>query len=146
MDVVVKVSITVGQLKLFQHFSLDFNLIPPLVQVQHPGIEKLMMTDIRNLQLFALYVQRTDIKFDLYSITKEMETQVTYHSGSLLTQLDKTSLVQVTRTSIYVCVFSRLVMNLTSKERPMQWKEFDIFYMRTTRSLLLQFQGHCEIR
>ncbi|CAF2320478.1 unnamed protein product [Brassica napus] len=49
-----------------------------VVKVQHPGIERLMMTDIRNLQLFALYVQRTDIKFDLYSITKEMETQIGY--------------------------------------------------------------------
>lgn len=35
-----------------------------------------MMTDIRNLQAFALYMQKTDIKFDLYSVTKEMETQV----------------------------------------------------------------------
>ena len=34
------------------------------------------MTDIRNLQAFALYIQKTDVKFDLYSITKEMETQV----------------------------------------------------------------------
>ncbi len=35
-----------------------------------------MMTDIRNVQAFALYMQKTDIKFDLYSITKEMEKQV----------------------------------------------------------------------
>lgn len=34
------------------------------------------MTDIHNLQAFALYMQKTDIKFDLYSVTKEMETQV----------------------------------------------------------------------
>ncbi|CAI9754002.1 unnamed protein product [Fraxinus pennsylvanica] len=44
-------------------------------QVQHPGVQKLMMTDIRNLQAFALYMQKTDIKFDLYSVTKEMERQ-----------------------------------------------------------------------
>ncbi|XP_010555529.1 PREDICTED: uncharacterized protein LOC104825002 isoform X1 [Tarenaya hassleriana] len=49
-----------------------------VVKVQHPGVEKLMMTDIRNLQVFALYMQKTDIKFDLYSITKEMETQIGY--------------------------------------------------------------------
>ncbi|BAB09452.1 unnamed protein product [Arabidopsis thaliana] len=49
-----------------------------IAQVQHPGIERLMMTDIRNLQLFALYMQRTDIKFDLHSITKEMEKQIGY--------------------------------------------------------------------
>jgi aarF domain-containing kinase len=49
-----------------------------VVKVQHPGIERLMMTDIRNLQLFALYMQRTDIKFDLHSITKEMEKQIGY--------------------------------------------------------------------
>ncbi|CAL1389021.1 unnamed protein product [Linum trigynum] len=49
-----------------------------VVKVQHPGIEKLMMTDIRNLQAFAYYMQKTDIKFDLYSITKEMEKQIGY--------------------------------------------------------------------
>lgn len=48
------------------------------VKVQHPGIQDLMMTDIRNLQAFALYIQKTDVKFDLYSITKEMETQIGY--------------------------------------------------------------------
>lgn len=47
-----------------------------VVKVQHPGVQDLMMTDIRNLQAFALYMQKTDIKFDLYSVTKEMETQV----------------------------------------------------------------------
>lgn len=34
------------------------------------------MTDIRNLQAFALYIQKTDVKFDLFSVTKEMEKQV----------------------------------------------------------------------
>ncbi|PON85296.1 UbiB domain containing protein [Trema orientale] len=46
-----------------------------IVKVQHPGIQDLMMTDIHNLQAFALYVQKTDIMFDLYSVTKEMEKQ-----------------------------------------------------------------------
>ncbi|KAE8688945.1 Kinase superfamily protein isoform 2 [Hibiscus syriacus] len=41
------------------------------VVVQRPGVQDLMMTDIRNLQAFALYMQKTDIKFDLYSVTKE---------------------------------------------------------------------------
>ncbi|XP_020882632.1 uncharacterized aarF domain-containing protein kinase 1 isoform X2 [Arabidopsis lyrata subsp. lyrata] len=54
------------------------NKMNVVVKVQHPGIERLMMTDIRNLQLFALYMQRTDIKFDLHSITKEMEKQIGY--------------------------------------------------------------------
>ncbi|KAG8484731.1 hypothetical protein CXB51_023625 [Gossypium anomalum] len=49
-----------------------------VVKVQHPGIQELMMTDIHNLQAFALYMQKTDIKFDLYSVTKEMETQIGY--------------------------------------------------------------------
>ncbi|CAK9156878.1 unnamed protein product [Ilex paraguariensis] len=48
------------------------------VKVQHPGVQNLMMTDIHNLQAFALYMQKTDIKFDLYSITKEMEKQIGY--------------------------------------------------------------------
>ncbi|XP_047316864.1 aarF domain-containing protein kinase 1 [Impatiens glandulifera] len=49
-----------------------------VVKVQHPGIQDIMMTDIRNLQAFALYMQKTDIKFDLFSVTKEMETQIGY--------------------------------------------------------------------
>ncbi|CAO2840463.1 unnamed protein product [Amaranthus hypochondriacus] len=49
-----------------------------VVKVQHPGVQELMMTDIRNLQAFALYMQKTDIKFDLYSVTKEMEKQIAY--------------------------------------------------------------------
>ncbi|KAB2073097.1 hypothetical protein ES319_A07G060600v1 [Gossypium barbadense] len=49
-----------------------------VVKVQHPGILDLMMTDIRNLQAFALYIQKTDIKFDLFSVTKEMEKQIRY--------------------------------------------------------------------
>ncbi|KAK2975862.1 hypothetical protein RJ640_022650, partial [Escallonia rubra] len=47
-----------------------------VVKIQHPGVQDLMMTDIRNLQAFALYMQKTDIKFDLFSITKEVEKQV----------------------------------------------------------------------
>ncbi|KAH8486768.1 hypothetical protein H0E87_025685 [Populus deltoides] len=49
-----------------------------VVKVQHPGVQDLMMTDIYNLQAFALYMQKTDIKFDLYSVTKEMEKQIGY--------------------------------------------------------------------
>ncbi|XP_043706171.1 uncharacterized protein slr0889-like [Telopea speciosissima] len=46
------------------------------VKVQHPGVQDLMMTDIRNLQAFALYLQKMDIDFDLFSVTKEMERQI----------------------------------------------------------------------
>ncbi|KAL7139545.1 hypothetical protein ABFS83_09G059700 [Erythranthe nasuta] len=52
--------------------------IDVVVKVQHPGVQDLMMTDIRNLQAFALYMQKTDIKFDLFSVTKEMEKQIGY--------------------------------------------------------------------
>jgi aarF domain-containing kinase len=45
-------------------------------QVQHPGAEHLMVVDIRNMQAFALFLQKYDINFDLFSVTKEMETQV----------------------------------------------------------------------
>ncbi|KAG8499287.1 hypothetical protein CXB51_005804 [Gossypium anomalum] len=46
------------------------------LRVQHPRIQDLMMTDIRNMQAFALYIQKNDIKFDLFSIAKEMEKHV----------------------------------------------------------------------
>ncbi|XP_006852140.2 uncharacterized protein slr0889 isoform X2 [Amborella trichopoda] len=48
------------------------------VKVQHPGVQHLMMTDIRNLRAFALYLQNTDINFDIVSITTEIEKQVGY--------------------------------------------------------------------
>ncbi|KAK2971354.1 hypothetical protein RJ640_030320 [Escallonia rubra] len=54
-----------------------------VVKIQHPGVQDLMMTDIRNLQAFALYMQKTDIKFDLFSITKEMEKQIGYEFNFL---------------------------------------------------------------
>ncbi|KAJ8450642.1 hypothetical protein Cgig2_020279 [Carnegiea gigantea] len=49
-----------------------------VVKVQHPGVLELMMTDIQNMQAFALYMQKTDINFDLYSVNKEMEKQIAY--------------------------------------------------------------------
>ncbi|KAK4370076.1 hypothetical protein RND71_009551 [Anisodus tanguticus] len=47
-----------------------------VVKVQHPGVQELMMADIHNLQAFALYLQKMDITFDLYSLTKEIEKQL----------------------------------------------------------------------
>lgn len=58
-----------------------------VVKVQHPGVQDLMMTDIRNLQAFALYMQKTDIKFDLYSVTREMEKQIG-HEFNFLREAD----------------------------------------------------------
>ncbi|CAI9757363.1 unnamed protein product [Fraxinus pennsylvanica] len=58
-----------------------------VVKVQHPGVQALMMTDIRNLQAFALYMQKTDIKFDLFSVTKEMEKQIG-HEFNFLREAD----------------------------------------------------------
>ncbi|XP_024970494.1 uncharacterized aarF domain-containing protein kinase 1-like isoform X2 [Cynara cardunculus var. scolymus] len=49
-----------------------------VVKVQHPGVQDLMMTDLRNLQTFALCLQKTDLKFDLFSVCKEMEKQIGY--------------------------------------------------------------------
>ncbi|KAL7251911.1 hypothetical protein ACSBR1_013711 [Camellia fascicularis] len=46
------------------------------VKVQHLGVQDLMMIDVRNLIAFAVYIQKTVIKFDLHSIVKEMEKQI----------------------------------------------------------------------
>ncbi|KAH7295242.1 hypothetical protein KP509_27G039200 [Ceratopteris richardii] len=46
------------------------------VKIQHPGVEGLMMTDIRNLRTFAAFVQKFDVKFDMLSIINELEDQV----------------------------------------------------------------------
>ncbi|BBH03705.1 Protein kinase superfamily protein [Prunus dulcis] len=64
-----------------------------VVKVQHPGVQDLMMTDIRNLQAFALCIQKTDIKFDLYSVTKEMEKQNLTSSKQVLLCLVRRVLV-----------------------------------------------------
>ncbi|KAL8140850.1 hypothetical protein V2J09_006871 [Rumex salicifolius] len=49
-----------------------------VVKVQHPGIQELMLTDLRNLHIFASYIQKTDVKFDFCSVMKEMEKQIGY--------------------------------------------------------------------
>lgn len=54
-----------------------------------------MMTDIRNLQAFALYLEKTDIKFDLFSITKEIEKQV-YNFNFFCCPISKEFFVTVT--------------------------------------------------
>lgn len=52
-------------------------------QVQHPGAHELMMTDIRNQKMFAAFLQRFDVQFDILSILDELEHQV-YSSLSSL--------------------------------------------------------------
>ncbi|XP_071731734.1 uncharacterized protein [Rutidosis leptorrhynchoides] len=49
-----------------------------VVKVQHPGVQDLMMTDLSNLQAFALCVQKMDLNFDFVSVCKEMENQIGY--------------------------------------------------------------------
>ncbi|CAM6010856.1 unnamed protein product [Sphagnum balticum] len=48
------------------------------VKVQHPGAHELMMTDIRNQKIFAAFLQRFDIQFDLLSFLDELEHQVEF--------------------------------------------------------------------
>ncbi|GAB2269718.1 hypothetical protein Dimus_004640 [Dionaea muscipula] len=48
------------------------------VKVQHPGVQNLMMTDLRNLQAFCLFLQKTDIRFDFGSVMNEMAKQIGY--------------------------------------------------------------------
>ncbi|TYJ00987.1 hypothetical protein E1A91_A13G123200v1, partial [Gossypium mustelinum] len=50
--------------------------IDVVVKVQDSKIRDLMMTNIRNLQAFALYIQKNDVKFYLFPITKDIEKKV----------------------------------------------------------------------
>ena len=50
-------------------------------QVQHPGVQELMMTDIQNLKSFAAYLQKTELKFDLVSVVQEIEKQESFGNG-----------------------------------------------------------------
>ncbi|XP_052886572.1 ras-related protein RABA5a-like [Gossypium arboreum] len=70
-----KLDINGNEVKVHQA-GLRGEKIDVVVKVQHPRIRDLMMTDIRNLQAFALYIQKNDVKFDLFSVTKEMEKKV----------------------------------------------------------------------
>ncbi|KAK4264482.1 hypothetical protein QN277_025648 [Acacia crassicarpa] len=88
-----------------------------VVKVQHPGVQDLMMTDIHNLQAFALYMQKTDIKFDLYSVTKEMETQIEYEfdfmrEASAMERIRKFLYENNKRTPVLV---PRVVQNLVTR-------------------------------
>ncbi|XP_017644377.1 ras-related protein RABA5a-like [Gossypium arboreum] len=64
-----KLDINGNEVKVHQ-VGLRGEKIDVVVKVQHPGIRDLMMTDIYNLQAFALYIQKNDVKFDLFSVTK----------------------------------------------------------------------------
>ncbi|KAI9108821.1 hypothetical protein K1719_020126 [Acacia pycnantha] len=88
-----------------------------VVKVQHPGVQDLMMTDIHNLQAFALYMQKTDIKFDLFSVTKEMETQIEYEfdfmrEASAMERIRKFLYENNKRTPVLV---PRVVQNLVTR-------------------------------
>lgn len=48
------------------------------VKVQHPQAYELMMIDIRNQKVFASFLQRFDVPFDLISILDELEEQVEF--------------------------------------------------------------------
>ncbi|TKW18287.2 hypothetical protein SEVIR_5G423900v4 [Setaria viridis] len=80
-DVAVKVSICI-HVFCKQPFEISGLLgcvmMLGIDQVQHPGAEHLMMVDIRNMQAMALFLQKYDINFDLFSATKEMEKQICY--------------------------------------------------------------------
>lgn len=46
------------------------------VKVQHPGSESLVMTDLKNHRLFAAFLQKCELPFDLLSMVIELERQV----------------------------------------------------------------------
>lgn len=77
-----------------------------------------MMTDIRNLQAFALYMQKTDIKFDLFSVTKEMDKQVYLVLKYLFAKI----LLDLCKCFIYMPVFQNTFMLTRS------WNELNSLY------------------
>ncbi|KAL9228423.1 hypothetical protein vseg_004008 [Gypsophila vaccaria] len=77
-DIIDTVPLGSASIAQVHRAKLKGNKTDVVVKVQHPGVQELMMTDLRNLKAFALFMQKTDIKFDLYSITKEMEKQIAF--------------------------------------------------------------------
>jgi len=46
------------------------------VKVQYPNAEKLMTSDLKNLRALAEFLQRTELKFDVLSAIKELQSRI----------------------------------------------------------------------
>ncbi|KAE8728213.1 cytochrome P450 71A26-like [Hibiscus syriacus] len=96
-----------------------------VVKVQHPGVQDLMITGIRNLQAFSLYMLKTYIKFDLFSVPKEMEKHVSRmmkpRHGFKISRTENSSLSWVFFTDEVDGGFGPDVMDIVT---PLNWKKF----------------------
>lgn len=46
------------------------------VQVQYPGAERVMMSDLRNLKVLAWFLQKFELDFDILSSLRELSKQI----------------------------------------------------------------------
>ena len=53
-----------------------FVLTRPSLQVQYPGAERVMMSDLRNLKALAWFLQKFELNFDILSSIKELSRQI----------------------------------------------------------------------
>lgn len=47
-----------------------------LGQVQYPGAERVMMSDLRNLKALAWFLQKFELNFDILSSLRELSKQI----------------------------------------------------------------------
>lgn len=45
-------------------------------QVQYPGAERVMMSDLRNLKVLAWFLQKFELDFDILSSLRELSKQI----------------------------------------------------------------------
>lgn len=60
----------VGAVAVFGYVALIPN------QVQYPGAERVMMSDLRNLKTLAWFLQKFELNFDILSSLKELSKQI----------------------------------------------------------------------
>lgn len=51
-------------------------LVHSTPQVQYPGAERVMMSDLRNLRALAWFLQKFELNFDILSSLRELSKQI----------------------------------------------------------------------
>lgn len=102
--------------------------------MQHPGVQQLMMIDIHNLKAFVLFLQKTDIKFDLFSLTKEIEKQVftvSFTAFQCVFPMLKTFICILINFCLYIWLLKKLLIDLSLCLHLYCWNDMYLQYFRS---------------
>lgn len=65
-----------AQKELLRVYCSTHTRSPLFIQVQYPGAERVMMSDLRNLKALAWFLQKFELNFDILSSLKELSRQI----------------------------------------------------------------------